>query len=83
MKEVKTSCSDWHLSWGFGGNDHLGELRTEDGINFIWSGRRQGRHGQKIRTLYHVEFTEDNISGDMPARSEVTKAIEVLKKHFK
>lgn len=84
MKKT-VGCGDWHLGWGFGGNDHLGKLSTEDNVNFTWTGHRQGRHGQKLRGKYTVTFTYTNevitvtsdIS-DLPDRGEVKKAINEL-----
>lgn len=84
QKEIKTGCGDWHLGWGFGGSDHVGELSTIDKINFVWTGKRQGRHGQKIRGTYKVHFTLDEFrtrtvkEHGLPDRNEVAKAIQAL-----
>ena len=51
MSKTKSiSCGDWHLGWGYGGNDKIGRLSSDDGVNFTWKGSSQGRHGQKWNT---------------------------------
>ena len=90
MKKAKNSvpCSDWQLGWGYGGNDHIGTLSREGDI-YVWTGRRQGRHGQKIASRYSVRFSvvDGNIEIDrsqshryfaLPATGEVLKAIDEL-----
>jgi hypothetical protein len=76
MKSI--SCGDWHLGWGYGGNDKVGKLSTEDGETFRWEGRSQGRHGGKWNLGANCTFTIDenglNVTqqeGSIPRSSEL------------
>jgi len=79
-------CGDWHLGWGFGGHNHIGKLKKEDG-KFIWRGHQQGRHGQIYNRPANIVFTFDGVeisiiendkNRSLPERDEVLKAIETL-----
>lgn len=65
MKKITSvECGDWHLGWGLGGHNKIGELRVEGDV-FTWQGRCQGRHGQKGRT-YTVQFKLTGWYGEEP-----------------
>jgi hypothetical protein len=53
----KCPCSDWYRGWGFGGYHHVGNLcKVIDGQTYIWTGRCQGRHGQRWHNRSRTEF---------------------------
>lgn len=80
------SCGDWHLGWGFGGNDKLGKLSIDRTNNqFIWNGYSQGRHGQKwnagAELIFTIEKGEINVisqKGSVPSYSELLKIANEL-----
>ena len=81
----KVNCGDWHLGWGFGGNDKIGNLAIIDKDTFLWKGRSQGRHGQKWnsgawakfeRKENRLEVTEQK--GSYPKYSELIKSANEL-----
>jgi hypothetical protein len=83
-KLLSIGCGDWHLGWGFAGDDKIGKLFLNDDGTYTWKGHRQGRHGQIIKSKYSRTFNWDGekpIGDDishLPAYSEVQKAIETL-----
>ena len=86
MKEIKTACCDWHLSWGYGGHNKVGKLFTSDFNTFRWEGKAVGRHGQVYQAKIETTFTLDEnndiviINGDgLPVIKEILNAIETLK----
>ena len=83
MKTI--NCGDWHLGWGFGGNDKIGKLSTDDDKVFIWRGRSQGRHGQKwnrnASCSFNLKDGKVNIiesKGSLPRNTELVKSALAL-----
>ena len=85
----KVSCGDWHLGWGFGSDNKIGNLSIEIvkdcPINFVWRGSSQGRHGQKFNAgaserfiLFPDKIKVVPIKGNAPRWSEIRKAINTL-----
>lgn len=87
----KTDCGDWHLGWGYGGLNKVGNLTMitppdKKGMaSFEWKGRSQGRHGQKFNYGAFLKFTSDGEKivkgeqeGSAPVQSEILKAVSVL-----
>lgn len=83
MPRKNTQCSDWHLGWGYGGQNALGKLYYINDKEFEWKGTRQGRHGQKYGKYEGKVFLDDegkisSVEGSLPTHSEIYKAIEIL-----
>ena len=89
--KTQANCGDWHLGWGYSGNDKVGKLSKVDG-NYLWEGHSQGRHGA---TWNYGAFLKFKVKGDdievieykgnYPRKSELLKGIEErvkLKKTF-
>ena len=83
MKTYKTSCGDWHLGWGFGGHNKLGNLTLNDDETFTWRGHSQGRHGQKsnLGAYLHFKLVNSNIEvidskGYSPIKKEILNAVD-------
>jgi len=61
MKKAKrVPCSDWHLGWGLGGMNKLGNLTKDDKDVYVWTGHSQGRHGQTWNKGAKLVFTYNN-----------------------
>ena len=86
MTELKTNCGDWHLGWGFGGNDKIGKLTLDFQSNtFRWRGYSQGRHGAKWNQGAKAEFTLNDgkikilsQKGSLPVTKELISSAEKL-----
>ena len=87
-KNKSVSCGDWHLGWGFGGNDKIGKLSVnEDGV-YTWKGSSQGRHGQKWNKGAYITFKlndKDGVkviesNGSHPRWTEIMKSVNELNK---
>lgn len=91
MKTVSVGCGDWHLGWGFAGDDKIGKLSTQDGVTFTWKGHSQGRHGQKWNAGAKLVFTSDgeqiteiiSQKGSHPRVSELLKSVNELSNKLK
>lgn len=82
MKTYKTSCGDWHLGWGYGGNNKLGVLTLNDDETFTWKGHSQGRHGRKWNkgAMLHFRLVNSEIEvidskGQSPIKKEILEAV--------
>ena len=91
-KTKSVSCGDWHLGWGYGGNDKIGRLSSDDGISFTWKGSSQGRHGQQWNAGAKCTFTLgpndkidnfETIKGSSPKLEELIKSALELKAKIK
>ena len=66
MKAIQ--CGDWHLGWGFGYHNKIGKLSLDQNT-FTWTGRCQGRHGQK-GAMYSTSFRLTEYYGEEPRNYE-------------
>lgn len=86
MKNKTIECGDWHLGWGYGGNDKIGKLTVDHKGIFIWKGYSQGRHGGKWNYGAEVIFTLDDndkvevitSNGSYPVNSELIRGAKEL-----
>lgn len=82
MKTYSTSCGDWHLGWGYGGNNKLGNLTLLDDGSYKWEGHSQGRHGRKWNQgaflhfkLVNAEIKVIDSKGQSPIKKEILEAV--------
>lgn len=78
-KLTTVQCGDWHLGWGFGGNNNIGKL-TLEGDTFTYKGERQGRHGQNYGSVNRSWKITDPIPYIMDT-NEMCKAMMILLKN--
>ena len=82
MKAYSTSCGDWHLGWGYGGNNKVGSLSLLDDDSYMWRGHSQGRHGQKSNKgaflhfkLVNSELEVIDSKGYSPIKKEILDSV--------
>ena len=72
MKTLSVNCGDWHLGWGFGGDNKVGKLYLNEDNTYTWKGHSQGRYGQVWNKGSYVNFKM--VEGEPDFGIEVIKA---------